>query len=49
MVGYYYGSTSVDKALFFGGTTGTNNISSIVISNSGGNLSTGTVKLYGVK
>ena len=45
--GYYFGTA--DQAVNFGGTTGAVNITSIEISNSGGNLSTGTVKLYGVK
>lgn len=46
--GYYYDGTD-GRAVNAAGTTGTGAITSIEISNSGGNLSTGTVKLYGVK
>jgi hypothetical protein len=49
--GVYERDTGTNKALFFsiGGLSTNSAITSLVFSNSGGNLSTGTVLLYGVK
>jgi hypothetical protein len=45
----YGDSAGTATGINIAGTTGTNNCSSIVISNAGGTFAGGTVKLYGVK
>lgn len=48
--GYYFSTASVNRGLTGGGGIRTNSaITSLVFLNSGGNLSSGTVLLYGVK